>query len=282
MKRWVFGAVFVVQAAFTSTAGSETLLERGDYLVNAIAACGNCHSPQTPEGPLAGMEMAGQFLIEMAGMKAYASNITPDVETGIGAWSDAEIIEAIRNGKRPDGSTIGPPMAFEWYRHISDRDVSAIVAYLRSVPPVRNEIPASTYEFPLPPAYGPSVQTVGEPDHGDLVAYGAYIAGPLGHCLSCHSPIVEGMPDLENQLGAGGQVLDGPWGVSVTANITPHEDGIGSYSDEEIKRAVTLGIAADGTELTPPMGFAYYRNMTDADLNAIVAYLKTLEPLPDP
>lgn len=173
-------------------------------------------------------------------------------------------------------------MAFEFYRDMSDSDVAAIVAYLRTVAAVRNEVPRSTYQFPLPPAHGPPVVSVPEPQRADPVAYGAYLAGPVGHCLACHTPVVNGHQDYENQLGAGGQVLDGPWGLSVSANITPHEDGIGAYSDADIKRAVTLGIAPGGRQLLAPMAYRYYRNIDPLDLDAIVAYLRTLDPEPTP
>ena len=173
-------------------------------------------------------------------------------------------------------------MPFEYYRDISDRDVRAIVAYMRSVPAVNNAVPRSTYNFPLPPSYGPPVTRVDEISRDDPVRYGAYLTGPLGHWWSCHSPLVNGHPDIKNQLGAGGQVLDGPWGVAVTANVTPHADGIRDYSDDDIKRAITKGVRPDGSSLSPPMAFHYYRNIAQPDLAAIVAYMRTMPPKPTP
>ena len=103
------------------------------------------------------------------------------------------------------------------------------------------------------------------------------LAGPLGHCVECHSsPGANGAPDMENALGAGGFVLYGPWGVSVSANITP--SGIGGKSDAEIRQEITTGMRANGTRLMPPMAFSYYANLTSEDLDAIVAYLRTLPP----
>jgi mono/diheme cytochrome c family protein len=260
-------------------AAEETPLERGTYLMRSIVACGNCHTPQGPDGPVPGMELAGGLDVSLPGSVAYASNITPDPETGIGNWTDAEIITAIREGRRPDGSLIGPPMPIGMYRGLSDGDVQAIVAYLRSVPPVRNAVPKSRYDFPLPPAYGPPVVSVPEPDRGDPVAYGAYLAGPAGHCMECHTPFGEAGFDYANRLGAGGLEIPGPWGVSVTANITPHPtDGIGQWTDEQIKTAITTGVRPDGNHLMPPMAFAYYANIRGADLDAIIAYLRSLEP----
>src|SRR5690606_36952061 len=136
------------------------LLERGEYLMHGLVACGNCHSPRDENGFIEGMELAGGFVIEERGFRAYAPNITPDEETGIGSWTDEQIIHAVREGVRPDGRVLGPPMGFPFYRGISDRDMQAIVAYLRSVPAVSNEVPRSTYNIPLPPNWGAPVVPV--------------------------------------------------------------------------------------------------------------------------
>ncbi len=282
MRTTFLAAVGLLAMSAVSSATEETLLERGRYLTQTIAACGNCHTPQTPEGPRQGLQFAGKLVVEMDGIRAYAPNITPDPETGIGKWSDEDLIRAIREGKRPDGSTIGPPMPIEQYRHISDRDVKAIVAYLRTVPPIRQESQQSTYAFPLPESYGPPVETVADVPREDKVAYGAYLAGPVGHCIECHTPMVNGERDYEHNLGAGGFAIPGPWGVSVAANITPHEEGIGGYTDDDIKNAITRGLRPDGSRLAPPMAYAYYRQIKDEDLDALVAYLRTLPPRPSP
>ena len=134
--------------------------ERGEYLVQGPMGCGNCHTPMGPEGPMAGMDLAGTLILDQDGIKAYSANITPGGR--VAQWSDAELAKAIREGIRPDGSVIGPPMPFALYRYISDSDLAAIVAYLRTVPPVDNEVPASAYPFPLPPAYGPPVTAVAD------------------------------------------------------------------------------------------------------------------------
>lgn len=282
MRSRILASCLLFIALAPSAAQAETPLERGRYLVNSIVACGNCHTPQTPNGPEPGKELSGQFLIKTPGFTAYAPNISQDPETGIGSWTDEQIINAIRNGRRPDGTLIGPPMPFEFYRHMSDSDVKAIVAYLRTVPPVKNTVTRSTYNFPLPPAYGPEVTTVPDVPKDDPVKYGEYLTGPLAHCWACHSPIVNGEPDYEHQFGAGGQVLEGPWGVAVTANITPHEDGIRDYSDEDIARAITTGVRPDGSKLSAPMGFYYYKNIRPDDLKAMVAYIRTVPPKPMP
>ena len=256
-------------------ASAETLLERGTYLMESIVACGNCHTPQGPNGPVADMDLAGGLQFKEPGFEAVSSNITPDKETGIGNWTDAQIIAAIREGKRPDGSTIGPPMPIEMYRGLSDWDVQAIVTYLRAAKPVKNVVAKSKYEFPLPPAYGPPVGSVPEVPRDDRVAYGAYLAGPAGHCMECHTPFAKpGMRDFENMLGAGGAEFHGPWGTSVSADITPTALANRSYAD--IKQRITTGTRPDGSRMLPPMAYPFYANITEEDLQAIVAYLRTL------
>src|SRR3546814_12502015 len=117
-------------------------------------ACGNCHTPQGPDGPLPGMELAGGLKMEDPAFTAYGANLTPDVETGIGGWSDAEIVTAIREGRRPDGSMIGPIMPIALYSRMSDRDWRPSVAYPRPLTPARKAVPGPVSNFPLTPAYG--------------------------------------------------------------------------------------------------------------------------------
>src|SRR5262249_42627356 len=147
-----------------------------------------------------------------------------------------------------------------------------------SVKPVINKVEKSQYRIPLPPAYGPPVVSVPAVPKADKVAYGAYLAGPAGHCMECHStPGQNGVPDLVSRPGGGGMQFKGPWGVSYAPNITP--TGIGKYSDDDIKRAITDGVRRDGSRLMPPMAYHYYKNIAPDDLAAIVAYLRTLKPL---
>ncbi|AWK87402.1 c-type cytochrome [Azospirillum thermophilum] len=258
---------------------ADDLVERGRALVNGIAACGNCHTPQGPDGPLPGMELAGGTPFVEQAFTAYGSNITPEPETGIGRWSDAQLVRAIRDGVRQDGSLIGPPMPFEFYKGISDSDAAAIVAYLRSVRPVKNLVPRSEYAMPMPASYGPPTGRVPDVPKDDPVRYGAYMAGPLGHCLECHTPMLPGGRRDMARAGAGGQVFRGPWGETVARNITSDpERGLGRWSDAEIKRAVTEGVRPDGTRLGPPMAFHFYKSIDPADLDRLVTFLRTLPP----
>ncbi len=264
---------------FLGTAQAETLLERGNYLVNSIAACGNCHTPRG--GPLKGKELAGgnKFGGKKAPFTTYSSNLTQDKETGIGNWSDEQIITAIREGMRPNGKTLGPPMPFHLYRRISDRDVKAIVEYLRSVKPVKNKVPKSVYRIKLPKSR-PRAGSVPEVSRKNKVKYGEYLAGPVGHCIACHTPRMKSTHDYKNQFGAGGSDFRGPFGTSFAANITPDpETGLGKWTDRQIKAAISLGWRNDGTKMNPPMPYAYFKNIRGEDLDAIVAYLRSLKPI---
>jgi mono/diheme cytochrome c family protein len=260
---------------------AETPVERGQYLVESIAGCGNCHTPKGPNGPLPGMALAGNWVVEDSpAFHAVAPNITPDRQTGIGAWTDAQMIKAIREGIRPDGSLIGPPMPISLYRGMADDDVAAIVAYLRTVPAVANAAEKSVYHIPLPPAYGPPVAHVTAPPRVDRVRYGAYLASAIGHCIECHSPMSpDGQRDF-SRVGAGGQPFPGPWGTSVAANITSSRArGIGGWTDAQIERAVREGVSHDGRALYPPMGYAYYARVSKLDMSALIAYLRTIPPI---
>ncbi len=290
MKLFIPACTLALQLALASTVlqaqlTDEELLARGTYLMEGIVACGNCHTPKTPDAvPREELKFAGGFVIEEPGFRAYAPNITPDEETGIGTWTDEEIIVAIRDGLRPDGTLLGPPMPSPFYRKMSDTDARALVAYLRNLEPIRNVVPKTEYHIPLPPAYGPPIGEVPDMPRTDPVAYGEYLAGSLGHCFECHTHMIEGKHDFENGYGMGGNPYTNLFNLEYTAvssNITPHLTlGIGSWSDEEIKKAITEGVRPDGRQLVPFMAFRYYKTMTDEDLDALIAYMRTVRPLP--
>ncbi len=275
----------IVLAALTGTAAAQpapdpALLERGRYLVEVVGFCGACHTTRGAQGQLLlGMELAGGRIFVERGLRAVTPNITQDRETGIGRWTDAQIAASIRNGRRPDGSLIGPPMPVESYRGISDRDLAAMVFYLRTVPPVRNAVTErSAYPFALTP-HGPAVVSVPEPPADDPVRRGEYMAVSIAHCMDCHSAqLSEGRRD-PTRPGATGLVLEGPWGVVVARNISPHPAlGIGRWSDAAIIGAITRGVSDDGRRLAAPMGgrAPVWSQIAPGDLRDIVAYLRSL------
>jgi mono/diheme cytochrome c family protein len=256
-------------------------VKRGAYLANGAMACANCHTPRAADmSPRADMAYAGGFNITSPAFDVFTANITPDKETGIGSWTDAEIITALREGKSRDGHIIFPPMPVPTYNAMSDADVKAIVAYLRTIKPIHNAVPRSKYNIPqqpMPPAKG-----VKAPPASDKVAYGGYIVNALAHCFECHTaPDAHGVPDMRHGMGAGGFDLPAGPGMTIrTPNITPDKDtGIGKWSDDDIRKAITLGVRPDGRHLAPPMAYPFYKTMTRADLDAVIAYLRSIPPI---
>ena len=268
-------------ALVISPAAGETLVERGAYLVGGAMFCHNCHTPVGPQGFDFSRALSGGLTFDEPAYKVTGSNITPDKETGIGNWSDAELKKFLVSGIRPNGTKAAPIMPYEFYTVLTARDLDALVAYLRSVPPVRHETPLSEYRAvsnPETPTYSGKQMT--EAEMTDKVSRGRYLLS-ISHCLECHTP--EGpsaVHDFAASTGKGGRKFRGPWGESVSANITSHpRSGLGQWSDDEIKRALTQGIGRDGRQLKPPMAYAAYATMTVQDQDAIVAFLRTLPPL---
>lgn len=252
-------------------------IQRGAYLMNGILACGNCHGVRGPNGPLADRGLSGGMVFEEPGFTAYASNITPHRETGIGKWTDAEIARAIREGKRPDGSIIGPPMPVEFYRHMAQEDVDAIVAWLRAQPAVGNRVPKSVYRMPLPPGWGPVTTAATAPPAADKIRYGEYLS-TIGHCMECHTQRDSKGMLVVADLGAGGRAIPGPWGRSISRNLTSHETGLKNWTDAQIEKAIRTGVNRDGAPYMPPMAFDHYKNINATDMAALIAYLRTLPP----
>ena len=270
-------------AALTGTANAQAanaqtdLVKRGDYLVNTIMTCGNCHSPKGPPSAIAGKEFTGGPPFDLPPFTVTPSNITQDKETGIGRWSDADIKKLLRTGMRPNGVPIASVMPVGFYGIITDRDLDAIVAYLRTIKPVSKKVPDPVYRMAAPAQIFPgSEHAYTEAMMSDPLKRGFYLA-TIGHCMECHTPMTKGHHDFANDAGKGGMEFPGPWGKSVSRNITSSKTkGLGDWTDADIKRAVTQGVDKDGNHLMPPMGFGYYSHMTDTDLNALIAWLRTV------
>ena len=279
--------------AALNCAYAETPVERGAYLVKSIMACGNCHTPRDAEGkPIEAQALSGGFTFNTPPFVATAPNITPDIETGIGSWTDAEIKRALVEGMRPDhGHLAGTPLAAimpaNFYKALLPDDLDAIVAYLRSVKAIRNRVADPVYKAPVRRDAYPDADTgFTKADLVDPVKRGAYLV-TIGHCMECHSAWSRGVSDFRGGLGGGGRPFpprDGsPEGTppTIIPNITAHPTaGIGGWTDAEIIRAVTHGVARDGRPLKPPMAYGYYASLTSSDLAAIVAYLRTVPALP--
>jgi mono/diheme cytochrome c family protein len=275
----MFAATALVAAA--SAAAAETLVERGDYLVNAVMACDGCHTPRTPAGFVMEKRFSGGSQVwDEAAYTVRGPNITSDRETGIGSWKDADLKRALVEGMRPSGVPLVPQMPFPFYRILTPRDADALVAYIRTAASVQHEVPPPVYKAAvkvpvIPGAEGP----ISDEALKDPVKRGFYLA-TLAHCMECHARRPDGVQDYKGWWGTGGHEMKGPFGSVTVRNITSHKErGIGAWSDAEIKRALTEGVGRDGRHFKLPMARQiYFSKMTEDDLNAIVAWVRTIPP----
>ncbi len=273
-------AVFFISGAQAGTAGAE----RGKYLAEALMACDNCHTPRVPDGyDFSKRFSGGSQLFSDKEFSVRGSNVSSDVETGVGAWSDAELGAAIVGGVSPKGR-LAPVMPSESYRALTPSDLDALRAFLRSAAPVKSDPASQERRGALEPrsAISGAERPFSDKDLADPVRRGLYVAS-LSRCMSCHSGEVDGAPDPQRHLGQGGKVFRTPAGVAMASNITSHPTkGVGAWSDDELKRAITQGIGREGRSLAPTMANlsqAHFSKMSEEDLNALIAWLRTIPPL---
>jgi mono/diheme cytochrome c family protein len=276
MIRYVMAFAATLMATLGIAHAQSDLVKRGDYLVNTILTCGNCHSPKGPQGDIPGKHFSGGLSWDEPPFKVTAPNITQDKETGIGNWTDAQIKTLLRTGMKPDGVHVAMVMPTGFYHIMTERDLNSVVAYLRTIKPMKNKVPDPIYKMPqVENVFPGGEKPYTEAMFSDPVKHGFYLA-TIGHCMECHTPMVRGRHPWD-RMGAGGFEFPGPWGVSVSRNITSSKTkGIGAWTDAQIKRAITTGVDKDGKHLKPPMGFGYYAHMTDGDIADIIAWLRTV------
>jgi len=259
-------------------------LERGKYLVNAVMGCLGCHSeiearkPGAP--PVANREGAGTHWADANLPWLVAPNITPDKETGAGNWSDDALARAIREGIGHDGRTLFPVMPYPNYRTLSDEDLASVIVYIRSIPAVRNQLPLSDIPFPQKYLIRSLPQPINAPvpasDLSTPALRGAFLTR-MGSCADCHTPVEDGKP-IAGLDFAGGFVFSLQTGVVASANITPDASGISYYDEALFVHAIRDG-KVGARQMNPAMPWWFYSKMTDEDLKAIFAYLKTLKPV---
>ena len=260
-------------------------LERGRYIATALSGCVYCHSSHAWTAPghpiLAGTEGAGEVM-PYGGLpgRIVAPNLTSDSETGAGTWTDDQFARAIREGIGHDGRALFPMMPYTHYRAMSDEDLASVIVYLRSLPAVRHELPKTEIIFPVKYLIRgvpqPVTSPVADAGRSDPIKYGAHLVNLAG-CADCHTPRVKGesLPGLEF---AGGNVFPGPWDNVASANITPDPSGL-SYYDEALFLEVIRTGRVKARPLHPVMPVSVYRNLSDGDLKAMFAYLRTLRPV---
>ncbi|MDB5216092.1 MAG: hypothetical protein JWO86_4019 [Myxococcaceae bacterium] len=263
-------------------------LERGKYLVNNVAACIGCHSPvqedKPGDPPVDGRIGAGRDFGDWGPdvpFRLRAPNITPDKETGIGAWTDGEVVRAMREGVGKDGRALFPQMPYTTYaRTLSDADALAIVAYLRTLTPIKNDPGRTAIKFPVsmfirgvpkpieasPPA---------APAPSDTMARGKWLLDVCS-CHDCHDSVDNHRQKLEGKGMAGGATFPLPdgKGVAVAPNITPDKaTGIGAYSDDDLRRVFDEGKGKSGRVLYT-MPWSYYGGLTKQDKESLIVALR--------
>ncbi|MHC2993798.1 cytochrome C [Pontibacter sp. HJ8] len=272
------------------------LVERGEYLAHHVAVCIDCHSTRDWSqfsGPvIAGtLGKGGDIFDQTMGFPGtfYARNITSDKETGIGNWTDGEIYRTITTGVSRNGEPLFPVMPYKSYAHMTTNDAYAIIAYIRTLAPIRHTVPESEADFPmnliLRTIPSGKATPTDERTLDDEVVKGKYLLTVAG-CAECHTPQDKGTP-IEGKFLAGGFEFQLPnGGMLRSANITPDkETGIGNWSEDafvqrfknyESLKATTNKVQPN--DFNTIMPWTMYAGMTEEDLRAIYKYLKTIEP----
>jgi mono/diheme cytochrome c family protein len=258
------------------------LVKRGEYLARA-GDCAACHNAP------GGKPYAGGYAFKLPFGTIYSSNITPDKETGIGSWSDADFLRAMHDGVGKDGENRYPAFPYTSYTLLTDGDVLAIKAYLFSLKPVHYQPPANTLAFPFNQRFlmkfwnvlfNPGRRFEPNSDRPPEWNRGAYLAEALGHCGDCHTPrnLMFGLSESQKFAGA----LTAGWKAY---NITPDREwGIGAWSDNQLADYLADGHAPGRSSAAGGMGEAVdhsLRFLTSGDIHAMIAYLKSVPPVAD-
>lgn len=258
---------------------TEERMERGKYLTESVLQCFLCHTEREwskPGAPLIEAKKGGGAIYNKE--KDYlmiAPNITPDIETGAGTWTDDMIGRAVREGIGHDGRALSGAMWYWALSALSDEDLASVVVYLRSIPPVKNKLPKrkiskelqqSIIEEPLP-IYEP----VPTPDLKNKIERGKYLV-KIADCTGCHDA---GEAPFNPGLFGGGNLIKRLRISAFSSNISFDQSGI-SYDENTFIQIIRTG---KSETLRGAMPWIVFRNMTDEDLKAIYAYLKTFNPV---
>jgi len=290
-----------VNAAMPNVGSAEDLkidytqerIEHGRYLANAVMLCMDCHAQRDwtkftgppKEGTLGA---GGDEFNQNDGFPGvfYAKNITP---AGISSYTDGELFRVITTGVNKDGKAMFPIMPYLHYGKMDPEDIYSVIAYIRSLEPVQNEIPESQPDFPfslIVKTIPQKAQPQKRPDKSDWIAYGAYMTNASG-CIECHTQVSGSGQIIKEQAFGGGREFVFPDGsVLRTMNITPDKTGIGTWTEEKFVRMFKQ--YADSSYVAPTvapgeyntiMPWMMYAHMEEDDLKAIFAYLQTVKPI---
>jgi len=268
-------------------------LERGRYLANHVCVCVDCHSTRNWNefsGPLVEgtTGKGGEVFDQRFGFPGsfYSKNITP---SGIGDWTDAEVLRAIASGVSKNGAALFPIMPHPHFGQMDKEDLESIIVYLRTLKPIENKVPESKADFPM----NFIINTIpkephfsNKPNENDAVAYGGYLFNAAS-CSECHSKQEKGKPVAGMELAGGFEFPMVTGGIARSANITQDKiTGIGKWSEADfVKRFKSYtGSAYVPNKIVKGnfntvMPWTMYGGMADQDLKAIYAYLKTIKPI---
>jgi hypothetical protein len=268
-------------------------IARGEYLANHVSVCMDCHSmrdwsrfsgPPT-EGTLG---MGGDVFDQNFGFPGtyYAKNITPE---GISRYTDGELLRVITTGVSKEGEALFPVMPFHYYGQMDEEDIKCIIAYIRTLEPIKNDVPKSSSDFPM----NFIINTIPHkanfsklPAKTDIVNYGKYLTNAAG-CMECHTKFEKGSLVAGTEFG-GGRDFPFPNGAIVRSNnISPDkETGLGAWTEEMFvdmfrlrSDSTVLNTKLKPVDFNTIMPWTMYGAMTEEDLSAIFAYLKTIKPI---
>lgn len=284
----LFGASIAAgTAAAQQDAPEADPVARGEYLVHA-AGCVTCHTAEA-EGAAV---LAGGRALETPFGTFRTPNLTPDPDTGLGGWTEADFVTALRHGQAPDGRPYYPAFPYTSYSGMTPEDARDLFAYLQSIEPVRNAVPGHDLDFPyglrwsLWPwrwLYFDAAAFTPDPAQSETWNRGAYLVEHLGHCGECHTPRNRLGARIEERHLAGNP--QGPGGKKVP-NITPAEEGgIGDWSESDLTFFLETGFLPDGDVAGGEMAAVIEDStsrLTSADRAAIAAYLLSLAPITPP
>jgi mono/diheme cytochrome c family protein len=256
---------------------------RGKYLT-ALAHCFDCHSERDSRGDqVPAMLGAGRVLPpEESNIPLphflVCPNITPDRETGAGLWNDAQLARAIREGIGHDGRILDKTMPYWSFRYLTDEDLASIIVYLRSMTPVHHTLPKRNLGLQPVIDWRSEVQPAALPSDAPPAAHRGEYLVHIGNCTGCHSTTDPQNHPIPGMLFAGGKVFVRPWGTAASANLTRDPSGIGYYDEAQFIHTIRTGHVG-ARALSRTMPYPLYRSLTDEDLKAIFAYLRTLPPV---
>ena len=311
-KKFAFGTLAILVVAFVSMLGyikfalpkikaapvlnveaTPERIARGEYLANHVAVCIDCHSTRDCSRfsgpPTAGtLGKGGDVFDQKFGFPGvyYAKNITPE---GISRYTDGELFRTITTGVSKEGRAMFPVMPFHYYGQMDEEDIKSIIAYIRTLTPIKSQVPESKSDFPM----NFIINTIPHeasftklPPKTDVINYGKYMTNAAS-CVECHTKIDKGSLVAGTEFGGGREFLFPDGSVVRSANISSDEEtGIGGWDDETFvslfkahSDSATLNTKLNPGEFNSLMPWTMYGKMNDEDLKAIFAYLKTVKPI---